>query len=172
MRLDRDLQDRGVVAARERGEGLAAALTTALLSSQVADLLRGGQVGVIAAAMAFAAASLTASARHAWRRASRGRHVSNRGVRRREVGLRVVWSQAVGGVVGLGASSEEPVAEVADFGLEASNLLLERIFALAGALVHGLIIVRLLAQRDGFETVRAGLAASLTGGRRRGGFTG
>jgi hypothetical protein len=40
----------------------------------------------------------------------------------------------------LGAAAEEAVAEVADFGLELGDLLLEIVFALSRALVHGLVI--------------------------------
>jgi hypothetical protein len=55
------------------------------------------------------------------------------------VGLWAVGGQAIGGVLGLGTASEEAVAEVADFGLELGDVLLEIVFALSRALVHGLV---------------------------------
>jgi hypothetical protein len=66
----------------------------------------------------------------------------------------LVGGEAIQGVVGLGASSVESVAQVADFGLELGDVLLELCFALAGALVHGLVVMSLLTQAGAFELVR------------------
>jgi hypothetical protein len=71
--LDRNLQDRGVVGAGKGSEGLAAVLTAALLVGQAADLFDGGQVGIIASAMAFGATGLAAWASRWFARALRGR---------------------------------------------------------------------------------------------------
>ena len=79
----------------------------------------------------------------------------------RSFGVWVVGRQAVSCVMGFGTSSKETVAEVADFGLELGNLLLERVFALSGALVQGLVVVSLLSEGDGFEAVGAGRGRSV-----------
>jgi len=173
MGLDLDLQDGGVVAAREGSERLTAALTAALVVRQVADLLGGQQVGVIATAVALGPALLaTGSAGCCRLAASCGRG----GVRRRgvvgkldqRVGRGAIGGQAVGGVGGLGTAAEEAMAEVAVFGLEEGDLLLKLLFALASALVHGLVEVGLLSEGDGFEKVRAELTGRVTG--REGGW--
>jgi hypothetical protein len=49
MGADLDLEDGGVVRARERGEGLSTAETTLLLGRQLNDLLDRGQMGIIPA---------------------------------------------------------------------------------------------------------------------------
>jgi hypothetical protein len=134
--LDVALEDRGVVGAGEGGEGLATALTAALVVGQVAPFLGRGPVGVIAAAMALGAALLAAPA------AGRFGHRGGRVVRRRPgaVSGRAVGREDVGGVVGFGLASEEAMAEVADLGLEVGHRLLELVFALAGALMPGLVV--------------------------------
>jgi hypothetical protein len=107
-------------------------------------------VGVIAAAVARAARVLAASAasrsvaRSRGRAGGRGRGVVSR--RSREFGLGIVGDEAVGGVVRFGASSEEAVAEVADFGLELSDPVLQVVFALSSALMHGLVVMGLLSE--------------------------
>jgi hypothetical protein len=83
-----------------------------------------------------------------------------RGVRRRrcgEFGLGIVGEAAVGSVVRFGASSEEAVLQVADLGLELSDLVLESFFALSSAEVHGFVVMGLLSEGDDFEAVGAGL---------------
>jgi hypothetical protein len=128
--LDLDLQDGAVVAAGKGSEGLTAALTAALVLGQGADLRGRRQEGVIATAVAWDAALLaTASAGcgHLVRRRQQGR-VPGRGALgefRQEVGRRVVGGQTVGAVVGLATAAKEAVAEVADFGLEEGERLLE-----------------------------------------------
>jgi hypothetical protein len=69
--------------------------------------------------------------------------------------------------MGFGASSKEAMAEVADFSLELRDLLLESVFALSGALVHGLVVVGLLSEGDGFEAVRAGWVGAVTKCRKQ-----
>ena len=70
--------------------------------------------------------------------------------------------ETVGGVVRFGASSEEAVSEVADHGLQLSDLLFESVFALSSTLMEGLVVMGLLAEGDSLEAVRAGLVGSVT----------
>jgi hypothetical protein len=173
MGLDLDFQDGAVVAAGKGSEGLAAVLTAALVRGQVADLLGGRQGGVITTAVAWDAALLATASAGCWHpalRRQRGRvhDWGAVGEFRQQVSRGVVGAQTVGAVVGLGASAEEPVPEVAVFGLEEGELLLEMFFALSGALVHGLVEVSLLSEGDGFELVGAGLVRRVTG--RKGGW--
>ena len=128
--LDLDLQERGVVAAGEGGEGLAAADAVALVGGQVENLLGGGQVIVVAAAVALVSGLLTAAAF---------------GLGGGGVG-RVYARCGLGGVgVGLGLVAEEAVLEVTDLGLKSCALALEGGLALAGALVLGLVVAGLLS---------------------------
>jgi hypothetical protein len=53
--------------------------------------------------------------------------------------LGVVGGQGIVSVVDLGTASKEPMAEVADFGLQECDLGFESVFALAGALVEGFV---------------------------------
>ena len=69
--LDLDFQDGTVVGAGKRSEGLATALTATLLGGQVALLLGGGEVGVIASAVAGTAPALAAAAGRLVRRPGR-----------------------------------------------------------------------------------------------------
>jgi hypothetical protein len=162
MRLDLDFQDGGIVGAGKGREGLAAALAAAQLVGQVAELLGSGQMRIVASAVANGAASLATSSR-GW---CCGVGLLRGSGIRRCVLVGGVWGQAVGGVMGFGASSKEAVAEVANFSLELSDLLFEIVFALSGALMHGLVEVSLLSEGDGFEAVRAGWVRGVTKRRK------
>ena len=83
--------------------------------------------------------------------------------------LGVVGGQGVVGVVDLGRATEEPVAEVADFGLQECNLGFETVFALAGALVEGLVkggVVSGVDQRPARRLTGRGLLGRGGGGGR------
>jgi len=61
------------------------------------------------------------------------------GGRRGLLVLGVVGGQGIVSVVDLGTASKEPMAEVADFGLQECDLGFESVFALAGALAGALV---------------------------------
>jgi hypothetical protein len=132
--LDLDLQDGGVVAAGEGVEGLAAAGAVALVGGQVEDFLGGGEVVVVASAVALVAGLLTAPAPGGGRR--RGVGAGGSGVGRGIVGV-------VG--VGLGLAAEELLLAESEEGLESCDLVLEGGLALGGALVLGLVRAGLLS---------------------------
>src|SRR5438128_1479800 len=73
MRLDFDLQNRGILGAANGGEGAATAAAVALVPGDLLVLQDGGQVGVVAAAGPGPARLLTASPPGRRGRAGRGR---------------------------------------------------------------------------------------------------
>jgi L-aminopeptidase/D-esterase-like protein len=114
MGADFDFQDRGVVGAGERSEGLPAAGTPLLFGGQFDDLFHGGQVGVVPAFRSWLSPALSAGA---WG--------SGRG------------DGAVARGGGIGLASEELLFQGADAGVELLVLLVEEFLALDGPLMQG-----------------------------------
>ncbi len=142
MGLDLDLQKGGIFGAANGGEGQAATVAAALRTGDLPLLDAGGQVGIVAAAGSLLTALLAA-----W--AARG----SLGV------CRCGWSGRRGG---FGFATEELLLAQAELGTELFDLLLEEVFALDGALVHGFPVSGLSpgfkldgeARADGTRAVR------------------
>jgi hypothetical protein len=168
MGLDLDLEDGGVIGAREVGERLAAR-RAALLVGGPGHFLRGGrQVAMVAAAVSGAAPLLAArsSAVAGGRRrvgvGARGwRGAVGVGGRDRGWGR----EQLIGTVACFGTAAEMLLPEEAKLGFEFGDALAESRLALTGALMHGLPVADLLAQGESFGLSWASITRGGADGR-------